>query len=149
MQVTLRASIEPAPKRASAPLEKRLVTVLFQKSCRACHGSDGKGDTIRPEIPEIPDFSRATWQDRRSRTQLTASILEGKGRHMPAFRDKLTAEQSRALADVIRGFGPTPPASVNSSTEDFDVRFSRLQEELDAYKREYRLISKPPASMAR
>jgi mono/diheme cytochrome c family protein len=138
------------PRREAGSVDRGMARLLFQKSCRVCHGADGKGDAIRTNMPEIPDFSLASWQDRRSRSQLTASILEGKGRHMPAFRDKLTSKHSRALADFIRAFGPHQPRLVeNGAEDDFDARFAKLQQELKEYQRQYRTLStqSPPSRL--
>ena len=49
---------------------------------------NGKGIEMRPSMPAIPDFTRRGWHDTVTNTQLTASILDGKGTLMPPFRDR-------------------------------------------------------------
>jgi mono/diheme cytochrome c family protein/uncharacterized membrane protein len=91
-----------------APEGKGMAAVrrLFKQHCEKCHGADGKGSAARKLMPEIPDFTRAAWQKKRSDAQLLVSILEGKGTAMPPLRDKLTRTQARSLVDHIRTFAP-------------------------------------------
>jgi mono/diheme cytochrome c family protein/uncharacterized membrane protein len=79
---------------------------LFRKRCVKCHGEDGKGNRARDRLPEIPDFTRAAWQGRRSDAQLLASILEGKDQ-MPSWRGKVSQEEARGLVSYVRSFAPT------------------------------------------
>jgi hypothetical protein len=70
-----------------------------------CHGSDGTGSPARDRLPEIPDFTKSSWQARRSDAQLLASILDGKD-EMPSWRDKIGEEQARSLVAHVRAFAP-------------------------------------------
>jgi hypothetical protein len=63
---------------------------------------------LRRRHPEIPNFTDPAWQARRSEAQLLASILDGKGTGMPSFREKLSADQVRALIAYVRTFAPAP-----------------------------------------
>jgi mono/diheme cytochrome c family protein len=140
----------PEPPATAAPdareTERRTSEAIFRRSCTACHDVDGKGTKMRSLIPELPDFTSPAWQGHRSRSQLIASVLEGKGSHMPAFRDKLSAEQSRAVVDFLLGFGPARARSAETSTDDFDAQLSKLREEFQSLQREYRAISPRPSS---
>ena len=140
----------PAVARSSGPrapdppaIAARTAAPLFQRSCRVCHGADGKGEVQRTAMPEIPDFSTRTWQERRGRVELTVSILEGRGTHMPGFGDKLSAAQARELVEFVRTFGPAAPQSADRPAGDFDIRLSQLQAEFEALRREYRSVSPP------
>jgi mono/diheme cytochrome c family protein len=126
------------------PSVSHSTSLLFQRSCRVCHGADGKGDGRRPAMPEIPDFSRRTWQERRSRTELTASIVKGRGTNMPGFGDTLSPEQVRELVEHVRAFNPTPARPSSLSAGDFDARLTQLQEEFELLRREYRSFSSAP-----
>ncbi len=110
---------------------------VYQKSCVACHGPDGKGSLIRETMPEIPDFSLVSWQRLRTRSQLTVSILDGKRSHMPAFRDRLSSEQSQALVHVVRSFAPQQSRPADAGMDEFDAKFNKLQQELDDYRRQF------------
>jgi mono/diheme cytochrome c family protein len=78
--------------------------VLFQQHCTRCHGADGSGSPARDELPEIPDFTSASWQAQRADGQLKASILDGKGMGMPPARAKIGSDQARDLVAFIRNF---------------------------------------------
>jgi hypothetical protein len=94
-------------------------------------------------MPEIPDFTNRTWHERRGRAELTVSILEGRGAHMPGFGDKLSAQQARELVEFVRAFGPAAARSADKPAGDFDFRLSQLQAEFEALRREYRSVSRP------
>jgi uncharacterized membrane protein len=57
-------------------------------------------------MPAIPDFTDASWQERRSDAQFLASILDGKGADMPPSRDELSDEQGQDLVAFVRTFAP-------------------------------------------
>jgi mono/diheme cytochrome c family protein len=114
---------------------------IFQRFCKSCHGPDGRGTTLRDETPSIPDFTSQVWQQRRSPPQLTTTILEGKGKVMPAFRGKLNEAQIRDLVTYLRAFAPqSASASVGPET-DFKRRFGQLTQELDDLKKQYQDLS--------
>jgi mono/diheme cytochrome c family protein/uncharacterized membrane protein len=98
--------------RMSAPPETGTTAVreLFRQHCVKCHGADGTGTQGRDRLPEIPDFTDAPWQARRSDAQLLASILDGKGKEMPPFREKISEEQARDLAAYVRALAPATEA---------------------------------------
>jgi uncharacterized membrane protein len=73
-----------------------------------CHGADGTGSPERDRLPEVPDFTSAAWQARRSDAQLVASVLDGKGEEMPPWRGKLSEGQARGLVTYVRAFAPNP-----------------------------------------
>jgi hypothetical protein len=83
--------------------EKRVVMGLFNRYCIRCHGADGRGIW---DIPGVPDFTNARWQDSRSDGQIARIILEGRGAVMPPFRGALTLEEAWAMARYLRTFRP-------------------------------------------
>jgi mono/diheme cytochrome c family protein len=117
---------------------------LFQRSCRSCHGMDGKGEAQRGVIPEIPDFSNPGWHERRTKAELKASILAGKGAHMPGFGQSVSDEQARTLVELVRMFSPTEGRLKDAPSRDFDKQLSVLREEFESLRREYRALSPPP-----
>jgi mono/diheme cytochrome c family protein len=120
---------------------------LFRQHCAKCHGADGKGSAVRSCMPEIPDFTAARWQERRREAQLKASVLDGKGADMPAWRAKVSEEQVRDLVAHVRAVAPTAdkPGSGNQQESTapggFEEEFCRLQEELAESKRQFRALS--------
>ena len=89
---------------------------LFRQRCVKCHGADGTGREARDRLPEIPDFTKSSWQARRSDAQLLASILDGKD-EMPSWRDKISEEQARSLVAHVRAFTPTTEKSGQGQQE--------------------------------
>ena len=131
----------PQTKKATAGVGQ-----LFQQHCVKCHGKDGTGGPARNSMPDIPDFTDASWQAQRTDAQLLASILEGKGDDMPAFARKIKEDQARDLVSHIRAFAPTKGKSKKEKQDkpdssDFEDRFGRLQKEMDQLRRQSRELS--------
>jgi mono/diheme cytochrome c family protein len=55
-------------------------------------------------MPELPDFTAATWQKSRSDTDLSHSILEGKGKFMLPMKDKIGTVDVKQMVALVRGF---------------------------------------------
>jgi mono/diheme cytochrome c family protein len=119
----------------------RTSRALYRQRCAKCHGTDGKGDEAREDTPKIPDFTSRAWQAQRSDAQLRTSILDGRGKDMPAFSPKITREQAQSLVVLIRQFGPTPVREAQDPSSDFDKRFRELQDEFGDLQRQYRELS--------
>jgi cytochrome c6 len=73
---------------------------LFKSKCAACHGADGTGNTPVAKAMHIPDLTSAAVQ-KQTDAELTAAITNGKG-SMPAYKDKLSAEQIKETVGFIR-----------------------------------------------
>ena len=79
-------------------------TAVFMQKCSICHGKDGKG-TPAWKAKGQPDFTDAKYQGSVTDQQISASIRDGKGKYMPAFKGKLTDEQISSLVARVRAFG--------------------------------------------
>ena len=66
-------------------------------------------------MPAIPDFTNRDWQRNHNNAQLAASVHNGKGGLMPAFGDRLTANEIRDLVTYVRAFGPPVPTAATPS----------------------------------
>lgn len=66
--------------------------------CGSCHGADGNGGIA-------PSFADGWWLYGPEMVSVTASIMDGRPHGMPAFRDKMTAEQIWQLAGYVRTIG--------------------------------------------
>jgi mono/diheme cytochrome c family protein/uncharacterized membrane protein len=122
-------SPHPAPSQPSAPAAAGAPAdrALFRQRCVKCHGADGTGSAVRRRQPEIPNFTDLAWQMQRSDARLLASILNGKGKDIPPWRGKISAEQARGLVADVRAFAPTtgtpegdPPADYNGRPHDLN-----------------------------
>src|SRR5438105_2932086 len=138
------AARPPAPAAAGSAAGRK----LFQQHCVKCHGADGKGSAARNLMPEIPDFTDASWHKGRSDAQLKVSVLDGKGTAMPAASGKISAEQASSLVAHVRAFGPNMEKSGKKAQEpasaDFDRSFRRLEEQLHELQKQSRELSKLP-----
>jgi mono/diheme cytochrome c family protein len=140
----LSPRVASASRRNSEASRREAADRVFEVSCRKCHGDDGKGDLLRGALPSIPDFANHQWQQSTSKTQLAASILEGKGAHMPAFRSKLGTTQVDALVSYVRAFDPSHRDSGEPQPDDLERRLTELRREFDVLRRAYREISPQP-----
>jgi hypothetical protein len=93
---------------------------------------------MRDIMPEIPDFTSRKWQERHSDAQLLTSILDGKGKQMPAFSGKISRDQAHKLLDVVRAFGPfrSRAKAAEGPRDHFDKEFARLQKQFDQLQRQ-------------
>jgi len=78
---------------------------LFKAHCVICHGEDGKGKTDLGEGLGARDFTDQKFQDSITDEKILEQIANGTPEKMFPFKDKLTAEEMKALVPVIRAFG--------------------------------------------
>jgi mono/diheme cytochrome c family protein len=117
---------------------------LYRRQCQRCHGADGTGSPTRDDTSRVPDFTNRAWQERRSDAQLAASILEGQGTRMPAFRGEVSEQQAQDLVANIRAFGAGPAAKrVAGPPGDFGKRFRDLEGQLNELQKQFRELSPP------
>lgn len=77
---------------------------LYDSKCALCHGKDGAG------LPNWrskgqPDFTKPEWQKSHTDEQIADAIKNGKGKFMPAFKSRLSEEETGAVIHRIRAFG--------------------------------------------
>jgi mono/diheme cytochrome c family protein len=134
---------KPAPRvtPAVAPPEEQMAFAakFYRRRCASCHGDDFTGAEARALHPEIPDFTLAAWQKRRSDAQLLVSILDGKGKSMPPQHHRLNRDQARALVAYVRPAGPVAPPAP-AADDDFERRFAELQQQLEELREQYRRL---------
>jgi mono/diheme cytochrome c family protein len=97
-------SLEAAPGKEPAELPaKELAEAqkLYAKNCASCHGARGGGDGIAAGAlaPRPTNFQEV----RAARNYAEDMLARGvPGTAMPPWRDRLSAEQRRLLADYVR-----------------------------------------------
>jgi mono/diheme cytochrome c family protein len=107
---------------------------LYETRCVRCHEPDGKARELHESIPHAPDFTDPHWHENRTTAQLIVSILDGKGKQMPAFGGKLTTSEARDLVAYLRTFAPSSPTASEAAPDDFETRFRELEEEFQRLK---------------
>jgi len=77
---------------------------LYQKYCRVCHGEGGEGDGIMTQLMGIMpmDHTNPNETSNLDNEEIIVSILDGKGKFMPAWRGVLTQADVEALVSYIR-----------------------------------------------
>jgi len=86
---------------ANAPSAAGDGAALYQSiGCAVCHGANGKGN---PQMKDIPNFTDAAWQKKTDDAAMINVIKNGKP-PMPAYKNRLTDEQIKALVAYIRAF---------------------------------------------
>ena len=77
---------------------------LYAKYCQVCHGEEGDGNGIMTNLIGITpmDHTNPNETNRLDNETLVKSILDGKGRFMPAWRGILSRSDVEALVSYIR-----------------------------------------------
>jgi mono/diheme cytochrome c family protein len=121
---------------ATTPLGK--APAVFAQRCARCHDHDGTGSALRSTTPTLPNFTNLGWQQRRSDAQMVVSILEGRGTRMPAFGDRLSRADARALVAHIRTLAPQEMVGVTEpANPDIHERFRELEEEFERLRKQF------------
>ncbi len=69
----------------------------FQTVCAACHGMDGKGNTMLG----APNLTDGVWLYGSDDASIRETIVGGRNNQMPAFADKLGEQRVRLLAAYV------------------------------------------------
>ena len=81
----------------------RSTSELYGKYCSSCHGKDGRSKTFKAKFNHARDLTDRSWQDGVSDERLFNSIMNGKGKNMPAYGKKLSEQEINALVAFVRG----------------------------------------------
>lgn len=76
---------------------------IYAKTCASCHGAKGTPSASMATSMHIPDFTSAAFASIPDST-LRNTVSAGKGRMMPAYKTRFTAEQIAQLVSYIRTF---------------------------------------------
>ena len=80
----------------------------WEKSCKLCHGADGKGETKMGKRNGAKDYTDAKVQDAMKDDAMTKAIKEGvkdgEKPKMKAFGDVLSDDEIKALVKYVRDF---------------------------------------------
>lgn len=96
------ATAQDAPKPARTPEQLR---AFYAEHCARCHGADGSARDAQGRSLKGKDFTDARAMAREKDEGLVKAILSGRrmGLAMPAFKDRLSAEEARAMVvEVVR-----------------------------------------------
>jgi mono/diheme cytochrome c family protein len=85
-------------------------TPLWNMNCTACHGKDGKGQTMMGRRLQIKDMTdpkvQASFTDADATKDIKEGITENGQPKMKAFGDKFSADEIKDLVAHVRSFKP-------------------------------------------
>jgi cbb3-type cytochrome c oxidase subunit III len=88
---------------ASQAGRKGEAETTFEAKCAACHGKDLKADSRIAKMVGVPDLTvRSNWKHGTSEADVEKVIRDGPGKKMPAFKDKLSEQEIKAVAEYVR-----------------------------------------------
>jgi hypothetical protein len=96
-------------------------------------------------MPDIPDFTSRAFQESQTNERFTVSILDGKGKYMPAFRGRVNQSAVQDLVAYVRSFGPARAAPTVPPASDFEKRFRELEQEWNELQKQMRDLPRPPS----
>jgi cbb3-type cytochrome c oxidase subunit III len=77
----------------------------YEAKCASCHGKDGKGDTEMGKKRKVKDLTDAKVQAEVTDADVIKQITDGNPeKKMPAFKEKLSADEIKAVAAYVRTF---------------------------------------------
>ena len=78
---------------------------VWDKRCAFCHGADGRSQTKKGRQYKAPDFTKARWQKHTTDEEIVEAITNGVPKtKMSAFKDKLSADEIKAMVPFLRAF---------------------------------------------
>ena len=75
---------------------------IYKAKCASCHGADGKGQSPMGKKMNLRDLGSPEVQKQTDK-ELYDWTADGKGK-MPGYKDKLTADEIKALVAHMRTF---------------------------------------------
>lgn len=103
MVVTMAVLALLAPFGAVRAQQTTDAAQLYARNCASCHGANGAPNPVMARsLGAIPDFTDPRVVVALPDSVLINAVTAGKGRNMPAYRGRLTADQIRALVAHVR-----------------------------------------------
>jgi len=97
-----RTASPAAPAPAASVDEFAAARVIYAQQCEACHGPAGEGGPVKVDNKQIKVPSlKADHAIKHTDAELT-KIITGGEEAMPAFKDKLTADQITMMVRFVR-----------------------------------------------
>lgn len=78
---------------------------VYLKHCAMCHGKDGKAQSPIARKLGVKDLAESKATDKEIETSIAEGRKDDKGNlKMPAFKDKMTAEEAKSLIPLVKAF---------------------------------------------
>ncbi len=75
---------------------------LYLANCADCHGTDGRGNTVREMGQPYADLTDGQWKFGGEDSAIANTIREGSFGLMPGFQEKLSDQQVQALVAWLK-----------------------------------------------
>jgi mono/diheme cytochrome c family protein len=86
------------------------VTQVWSMNCAACHGTDGKGETMMGRRLQMKDLTdpkvQASFTDADATKNIKDGVTDNGTVKMKAFSDKLSDAQIKDLVAQVRSYSP-------------------------------------------
>ena len=95
---------------------------VYGAKCAMCHGKDGKGSAAMQKMFKLPEGALNLVKEealQKSTTEFAAMVEGGKGK-MPAFKDKLAADEIAAVEAFIRSLAK--PIEAGAAKKIYDAK---------------------------
>jgi mono/diheme cytochrome c family protein len=106
--IKLSAGIAVIGAALSLPVHAEDAKTIWTKTCAACHGKDGKGNTKMGKKVDVKDYTDAKVQAEMKDDQAVKTIKQGlkddKGKERMKPYDQLTDEEAKSLVAYMREF---------------------------------------------
>ncbi|MDQ5846780.1 MAG: cytochrome c [Acidobacteriota bacterium] len=80
----------------------RSAAQLYSKNCASCHGKDGRAKTLKAKFNHARNLTNSEWQNDVSDERIFNSVMNGKGKKMPAFGKKFSEQEIESLVSYVR-----------------------------------------------
>jgi mono/diheme cytochrome c family protein len=92
----------PPPKATATPDEFAFARANYAKHCSTCHGAEGKGGLVQVDNTKLKVPSLTEGHALKHVDQDFVDQIENGGDGMPKFKDKLSADEIKALVRFVR-----------------------------------------------
>jgi cbb3-type cytochrome c oxidase subunit III len=83
-------------------INARTPAELYSKNCASCHGKDGRAKTFKAKFNHARDLTDTGWHNDISDERIFNTIMNGKGKKMPAFAKKFSEQEIESLVSYVR-----------------------------------------------
>ena len=103
--VISRAAAQTAAQTGASASDAK---TLYQENCRKCHGVLGTPPkTMKAKFPKIATFD-AEFIAKHSVDSIVKVLTKGKNDDMKSFKDKLSADEMKAVAEYVAELASKP-----------------------------------------
>ena len=96
-------AVRSAGQNANSSQAGGPAATLYKDNCAKCHGKDGRAKGFKAKLAGVRNLTDAKWHEGVTDERIFNSITNGRGKKMPPFGKKLSAEQVETLVAHVRG----------------------------------------------